>query len=71
MGLLQKKFAAANINMVAVKQVLTFKENISYDGEHSLYKNFTNQCGYEWSSAWLHKKKKSTLFINMFKWCYF
>lgn len=38
MGLLQKKFAAANINMVAIKQVLAFKESISYDGEHSLYK---------------------------------
>ena len=46
MGLLHKKFAAANRNMVAVKQVLAFKESISYDGEHSLYKKI-------YKSVWL------------------
>ena len=65
------KFAAANINMVAVKQVLAFKESISYDGEHSLYKKI-------YKSVWLwviisiaQPKKKSILFFNMFKWCCF
>lgn len=64
MGLLHKKFAAANINMVAVKQVLAFKESISYDGEHSLYKKM-------YKSVWLWviisiaqpKKKKVYSFL--------
>ena len=46
MGLLHKKFAAANRNMVAVKQVLALKESISYEGEHSLYKKI-------YKSVWL------------------